>query len=359
MTQLESILFFALLCVSALMSASEVALFSLSRFQLRALKERFRPAHKRIKRLIGDPGGLLVTILVGNELVNIGISAMVATAVARADWVERLRLALLPEAPDWAFQMLIGTLIAAPILLILCEITPKVIAARANQMVAPLVSGPMSAFYGFLRPVRYVLTRILQLVARLGRKGGARSHPDKDHVLREEEFLFMLEEGHKEGAIHESEMELIRNVFELDDTTAREVMTPLGLVFTLPASAPVSAGLAALKSEKYARIPLIGASPRQVVGVLYAKDLLRAKLDPSRAALPLGDLMRKPFLVPPTLRLNGLFRKFKQSQTHIAVVQGDSGEALGIVTMADVLDALFDSLLPDDERPKARPGAPG
>ncbi len=354
MTQLESILFLALICVSAFMSASEVALFSLSRFQLRALKERFRPSHKRIKRLTGDPGGLLVTILVGNELVNIAISAMIATSVARAAWVEGLHTSLLPATPDWAFQTVVGTLIAAPILLILCEITPKVIAARANQMVAPLVSGPMSAFYDFLRPLRFVLSRISQLVAGMGRNGGARNPPHKNHVLKEEEFLSMLEEGHKEGAIDESEMELIRNVFELDDATAREVMTPLGLVFTLPASAPVSAGLAALKSEKYARIPVIGASRKQVVGVLYAKDLLRAKLDPDRATVPLSELMRKPFLVPPTLRLNALFRRFKQSQTHIAVVQGESGEAIGIVTMADVLDALFDSLLPDedDQAPK-------
>src|SRR4051812_38587687 len=114
------------------MSGSEIALFSLSRFQIRELKEHFRPAYRKIKKLLGDPGGLLITILVTNELVNISLSTLIAEAISES-WRDDRRGGLrsltgwiLPGVPDWIAQALIGTLITAPIVLFLCEITPKV-----------------------------------------------------------------------------------------------------------------------------------------------------------------------------------------------------------------------------------------
>jgi CBS domain containing-hemolysin-like protein len=104
-----------------------------------------------------------------------------------------------------------------------------------------------------------------------------------------------------------------------------------------------------MRSQKYSRIPVIGGGKRQVLGVLYSKDLLRAKLEPELMNLTVDTIMRKPLFVSPSMRLNTLFRKFKQQKTHMGVVQGANGEALGIVTMSDVLDTLFEDLLPEDE----------
>src|SRR4051794_25548026 len=116
------------------MSGSEVALFSLSRFQLRSLKERTRSSHRKIKALLSDPGGLLITILIVNETVNIALSALIAKAVAgtRFSWFG------LQHAPQWTIDTMLGILITTPLVLFIGEITPKVFAARANQLVASI-----------------------------------------------------------------------------------------------------------------------------------------------------------------------------------------------------------------------------
>lgn len=359
MSPFEQLVCVALIFCSAYMSASETALFSLSRFQLRHLKENFRPAHRKIKRLLGDPGGLLITILVCNEMVNIAISTLFAGAIAR-NWkpthkwmVKNLPSSWLEAVPPWAMQMALGILITTPILLFLCEITPKGIGARMNQVVAPLSAGPMLWIYEGMRPVRSVLKRLISLVSRLLGQEDPHRHDaetgDKT-LLKEDEFMLMIEEGHKEGAIHSSELGMIRNVLNLDDVTVEEAYTPITQVHSLSMHTTIKGALTFIHQNRFSRIPITGPSRRDIVGILYAKDLLRAKLETPGSMTTISTIMRKPLSVNPTMRLNTLFRKFKQSKTHIAIVQKDSGEALGIVTMDDVLDILFEDLYAEETR---------
>jgi CBS domain containing-hemolysin-like protein len=159
----------------------------------------------------------------------------------------------------------------------------------------------------------------------------------------------MVEEGHKEGAIHESEFELIKNVFELDSTPVSEVFTPLSQVLTLSNHTTVKEALTLFRNQRFSRIPILGQSRKEVIGILYAKDLLRCKIQPDFATSPVTSLMHKPYFVSPTTKLNALFRKFKQHKTHMAIVRSDADEILGVVTMSDVLDALFEDLFVDTE----------
>ncbi len=345
MTFIEFIACAVLVLMAGFMSTAEIALFSLSRFQLRELRDRFRPIHRKIKKLLSDPSGLLATILVVNEMLNIAISTIITQALSR--YPEVVTPFSESIAPQWAQQAIIGTLIAAPVILFFCEITPKVIAARANQLMAALTAGPLLAIYTAFIPIRTVLTRTASVVLwGLGQKtGGILGQEGHPSVLREEDFMVMVEQGRKEGAIDQSELDLIKNVFELDNTLVKEVYTPLQRVFTLTETTPVRAATAALREQRNLRIPVISAGRRQITGVLYAKDLLRAKLDPTLGSVPIGELTHKPLTVPPTMRLNALFRRFKQLKTHVAIVTGDHGESLGVITMDDVLDVLFEELL--------------
>ena len=361
MTPLEFLVCVALAGISAWLSASEIALFSLSRFQLRSLKERFRMSHRRIKRLLADPTGLLITLLVVNEMVNVGLSSIIAKSIAQAP---KPQWALMLPIPSWALSTLLGLCVATPIVLILCDVTPKVIASHANRLIAPLTVGPLTVLYDVFKPVRVTLTAIMGRVAALTtpkseRKASVPENEEKPDrkLLRESDFLLMVEEGHKEGAIQQSELDLIRNVFDLDDTAVADAFTPLPRVQTLHEKTTLKSALNMMRSQKYSRIPVTathaGPSRRQVVGVLYSKDLLRAKLEPQLMNLTIDTIMRRPLFVSPSMRLNSLFRKLKQQKTHMAVVQGPGGEALGIITMHDVLDALFDDFLPDDQEGEA------
>jgi putative hemolysin len=342
---IETLICAALIATSAFSSAAEVSLFSLSRFQLRSLKEQLRNQHRKIKTLLSDPGGLLITILIVNETVNIALSALIAEAVAQS---EIPLPGFLAGVPPWAVHTVLGILITTPLILFFGELTPKVVATRANQVVATLAATPMSFLYELTAPVRRFLRRYLNF---LGRVTGAdpKPHHSTEAGLTESEFLMMVEEGHREGAIHENELELIQNVFNLDDTPLSEVMTPLLQVQTLTTSTTLKGALTALRNQRYSRIPVVSSDRQQVVGVIYSKDLLRAKLEPELLSLAVSSIMRKPLLVPQTLRLNALFRRFKQHKTHLAIVQGPNGNAMGIVTMSDILETLFEDLLEGQE----------
>ncbi len=330
-----------LIMASAFLSASEISLFSLTKFQQRFLKDSVRPAtFRKIKRLLQDPGGLLVTALAVNEVLNVSICSMITRNVA-----ER------PGA-SWWHNLLIGTAITMPIVLFVCEITPKVFGARANQLMATVAAGPLGLIYDLLKPVRFILTRIVAAVSRaVSPRAKVTASPapgtSPDAILKESEFLQMVEEGHKQGAIHQSELDLIKNVFELDDTRVDAIYTPLAQVQTLQDSMTVKSALAALTRRRFTRIPVTSINRRQIVGILYFKDLMRAKLDPQMNDLAISELMRKPLVVGPTVQLNAVFRKFKQHKTHMAIVQKTGSETLGIVTMSDVIESLFDDLLED------------
>jgi CBS domain containing-hemolysin-like protein len=344
MTTLEFLIIAILVFASAYISASEIALFSLSRFQIRHFRERSRKNFRQIKKLLADPGGLLITILVVNEILNIAISTLITRAVTISVPAEETRYLHLPL---WAAHALIGTLISTPILLFLCEATPKSIAARANQLVASLTVNTINVIYNLFKPVRTVLKHVVSTVAIWS--GKSEKLAEGNELLKESDFILMVEEGQKDGTVHASEVELIKNVFELDDTTVSSVLTPLPQVRSLPMTTTIREALISIKTQPFSRIPVTGSHRSDIVGILYSKDLLQAKLQIDQLPLPISEIMLKPVFVSPTLKLNSLFRTFKQRKTHMAIVQKTTGHALGIITMSDVMDTLFDDLFPEEE----------
>lgn len=352
MAPLEFLAIAILASCSAFLSGSEIALFSLSRFQIRSLKERSHSAYNTIRKLLADPSGILISILVLNEVINILMSSMIATLTIRSGLGHSLaeifgHLKLEP----WLADMVISTLLTAPIILLVCEITPKVVSTRANQLVAPLTARPMHWIYSACFPFRFLLGRLVRSISKTRQK--------KLMPLKEEEFMVMIEEGHEEGEIHESELELVRNVFELDDTAVSDVLTPMTRVATLPATTTIKQALAHLKKSHYSRIPVTRGNKKHVVGILYRKDLLLSRFDAAlRESDSIENLTRKPLMIHPQLKLNTVFRRLKQNRTHIACVENEKGDALGIVTMTDVLSAIFEDALEPETISKPTTGVP-
>ena len=349
MSSVEVLICVTLIAFSAFLSGSEIAIFSLSRFQLRSLKENFRPIHRKIKSLLNDPSGLLITILVLNEMVNIALSSIIAHFIARSPMAIPKNL---NGTSPWTLRIFLDIAITTPIILFFCEITPKVIAAKINQLVASLAINPLSLIYSFFKPVRVSIKFFLNFLVNVTSTNEIthkRYSSRKNRILKESDFLLMLEEGHKEGAIQEIELELIQNVFELDTLFVENVSTPLSQILSLSASTTVKEALAVIRSQNYSRIPVYGNSKKDIVGILYSKDLLRSKLQEDSSAVTLATLMRKPFFVSTGMKLSALFRKFKQQKIHMAIVKNVSGEATAIVTMSDILESLFEDLFTEDE----------
>lgn len=355
MNPLELILVLILISTSAFLSSSEIALFSLSRFQIRAMKDRYRASHRKVKALLSDPAGILVTILAINELVNVSISTLVTESLVNTPDLTQLVAAITPwiPLPEWSIQTFLSTLITAPIVLLACEITPKIIGARANLAVISITISPLFFVYRASAPLRLLLKSFLRLIHGPQRNtpvregGGEHSHPgDK---LKEEEFITLVEEGLKEGAIAQDELEMIKNVFDLDDTVASSISTPLNQVITILESMPIKTALQTLKDKQYSRIPIVSQKNKaQVVGVLYTKDLLLTRLDGTDPNDPVSTLMRRPFAIPAQTQLNILFRKMKKTRTHMAILEGPNRETVGILTMADLIEALFEDVLGEE-----------
>lgn len=361
METLSTFLIIILIAISGFLSGSEIALFSLSKIQLKHLREKFKPAHRMIKKLLGDPAGVLVTILVCNEIANIAISSIIYNAVANSrthSWTRDFSETYFPLFPAWGVDLIIGVIITSPIVLILCEITPKVIAARTNTLVAPLAAPPLHALYLAMAPVRMAVIGVQRLVGKIipGKKSESRIISTASK-LREEDFLSMVEEAQREGTVQSSELQLIRNVFDLDDTPVIEITTPLSRIFMLPQTTTLQQALSSMKEgaagQRYSRIPIYGKNRIDVVGLLYSKDLLLAKLEKVEPNTPISDLMWKPFFVSSATHLNSLFRKMKRQRIHLAMVTNEGGTPVGIVTMNDVLEALLDELLIEEEEEDA------
>lgn len=354
---------FFLLCILAFASSSETAFFSLNRFQLRRIRERAKPAYNRIRRLLARPTRLLLMILLMSEIVNLALSTLVT------QHLEHLLKGRYAPEHEWYAIALLSMALTLPIILLVGEITPKVIAAKMNRVVAVVNSSALIWIYKVLFPVLWLLDAAIGTVLRKFKAEG-RDHLSKTmQVLTEDDFVLLMEEGHREGTVDPAERKLIKNVFEFDDSLASEVMTPIAQAFCISASARLGEVLPEIRAQKFSRIPVFQKTRRNIVGMLYVKDLLPLRGSARFQDAEVRSVMTPILYVGPNMRLSLLFRRLKEAKTHMAIVVsadsagkiGPSGvessserhnarseEAIGIVTMEDALESIFGEIA--DER---------
>lgn len=315
-----------LVIVSAFFSGTETALFSLSRFQLRQLRQGNADRFARVRFLLDRPAALVATALLGNELANVLLSHFTAM------FYEDLAL------PAWQVTLL-NLVTVIPIIVILGEITPKVVGAKANLLVLRFCIAPFWWFYRLSFPVRFLLETLVNFLTRPVRK----RQPPKEETVKEEDLLLLLDEGKKKGTIHSVEQDIIENLFEIDDDNVLDLATPLREFFTVRADDNPRAVIERLKKRFFSRIPVIGDQPDRVVGILYAKDLLNY-INREESEMRVRSLMKEPLVVEPGLKAEVLFRRFRQMKRHIAVVEDKQGRALAVITMEDILEQMFGEL---------------
>ena len=320
MTLSSTLLCLMLISCSFVLSSSEIALFSLSRVQLKRIKDESEPLFRRIRTLIQDSMGLLITVLLFNEIVNISLATILTTRI-----VEPLHL-------DWRMATLLGILITTPVMLIACELTPKVIASKANQMI-------ISTFLPLVYPL-YLLMRPLVSAIRLLLP----AQPVRElHQLHEEDFIIIAEEQTETGQLHETELELIKNVFELDDTRVEQLATPIKRIMTVPSRSTLEqVTQLALKDRIYSRIPVYDQVREDIVGVINTKDLVEIKVRPEMKNENVMSLANEPLIVPGTLTLDAVFRKMKSKKIQVAFTRGANGKISGMITIQDILDTLIE-----------------
>lgn len=314
------ILLLALMLASGFFSGSEVALFSLTRLQVKRLKEEHGHAGAKVASLLSSPQRLLVSIYVGNELINVAISA-VTTFIA------------LELFGDIGLAVALGA--GTFLLLIFGEISPKTLAHYYNERWSLLAAYPLSAFVWFIYPFQSVVTLLANAIVRLFGVGPT----GEGQMFTEEEFKTLMEESAGEGVIAEGEKELIHGVFELGDVTVEDVMTPRTDITALEVNTPLKDAWELMAPSPYARAPVYRENMDNVEGMLFKKDLLKLEYPPD-PAITLKSLLREPFIVPQTMTINELLREFKKRKVHMAVAMDEYGGTQGVVTMQDIIEEL-------------------
>lgn len=329
----------ALLLVSAFFSGAEVAFFGLRRVDREQLSNSGRPVDALVKRLIGQPKRLVVSVLIGNETVN-----MTMAAIAVSLWVPAW-----PEASPWMIAAL-AVLASAAVVILFGEIIPKTRAIQAPIAWARQVARPIALFALAVTPARWIIQGLTEVLARpFGGTGRPRAAD-----LSEEEFRKLVDAGSAEGQVDARERRLIHRVFEFGDKNVGQVMTPRDKIFALAYDLPMARLVKEVAARGFSRVPIYTRSLDNIRGVLNAKDLVKATAGEVPARV-LSDLLHEPLFVPRTTPIARLFHTFKQKKVHLALVVSEYGKLLGLVTMDDLLAQLFGDLY--EERDNLQRGA--
>lgn len=329
-----------LIGLNAFFAASEMAIISVKKTRIQHMQENGNKQADTIKKLVDEPSRFLATIQVGVTLAGFLASASAASSISHklAKFLEGLNIPLLVQASQ-GISLVLVTIVLSFFTLVLGELVPKRLALQRSEAIALRVAGPIQVLSQAAAPFIKLLTWITNLLVRL--MGG--NHQHTGTKVTEEEIRLMIDVGQEEGVFQETETEMINSIFEFDNTSVREVMTPRIDIVGLPVNASLDEIIEMVTREKYSRIPVYRDSMDYVVGILYTKDLL-SLLRGMKEDFSLRDVMRDPYFVPESKKINQLFIEFKQMKNHMAVVIDEYGGTAGLVTIEDLLEEIVGNI---------------
>ncbi|MCG8618782.1 MAG: hemolysin family protein [Desulfobacterales bacterium] len=326
---LELTLLIICLFLSGFFSSSETALFSISKVKALHIAKDGSKTGQLIMEMKENSHTLLTTILIGNNLVNIGASAL-ATALAIAHFESN--------------AVGIATGVMTLLILVFGEIFPKSFANHNNVLVSRAVIYPLYWLSRLFWPLIFVLNVIPRLHGTID---------NAQEAVTEDELMTMVEVVEEEGEIKEQEKEYITNIFEFDDTSCSEIMTPRADMFVVDISEELD--IKNILKTGFSRIPVIEDYIDEIIGILHVKDLF-AEFQKQVAGgqeitiLDVKNIMKKPYFIPESKKLDSLLQEFKNKKSHMAVVVDEHGGVSGIVTLEDVVEEIFGEITDETDQ---------
>ncbi len=313
------------IAISAVFSGVEIAFFSISELKLRMLAEA---GHRRAMmglRLRSNPQRLLSTILIGNNLANIAAASLATLIAVRLIGSEAVAVA---------------TGLLTLMVLIFGEIVPKTLAAKHAVGVVEWLAYPIYWFEKILSPVLFVLEPLILKLT--GGRGLAVP------FSTEEELKMALEEGGKAGVLETDEVKMIKNVFQLNDITAEDAMTPRIYMFALEGSVTLKDAKDQLFSSQYSRIPIFDGTLDNVTGVVHKTRALQ-ELAEGNEEMKLTEIATAPLFVPAGKPADDLMKQFQQEKRHMAIVVNEFGGVMGLITLEDLLEEVVGEIMDETD----------
>jgi putative hemolysin len=325
----DIIILLILFLFSGFFSSAEAALLSLSDLHLHKMKSDNYPFLNFVVRLLANPRRLLITVVTSNEAVNISISILAAS----------LFIGLFGASGQW-----ISIIITSIVLFLAGEAIPKTFGVTYPMQISSAVS-----------PLLLIISRLeFPIVAALEKTPGLilkrldkRKTRDSD-VLMEDEFKHLIDAGSKEGVVDESQKELITTIFESGDRPVTDIMIPRVDMFCLSFDMKASEIVREVVCGRYERVPIYRDDRDDIIGILFARDLLNDALR-AQVAVSIEKLLVKAYFVPEVKTINGLLHDFQEKSIQIAIVVDEYGGVSGLVTLEDILEHLFEEAYGDDE----------
>ena len=309
-----------LVVLSALLSGSEVAMFSISNKQRFDLEDQNKNANKRVLTLLKEPKKLLATILIANNFINVSI-VMASNFVFNNLIIE----GSISDTMNFIIQVIVITFL----ILLFGEVIPKVYANNYNLKFSKFMAIPLQLLKKLFYPISQILVNSTNLIdKRIEKRKESIQANELEHALN----LTV------DSVDNEDEKKILEGIVKFGNTDVKQIMTPRTDVISFEITTPFNELMSELKEIKYSRIPVFEDSFDKIKGVLYAKDLLGKMNEKKNFKWP--NLLREPKFVPENKKLDDLLKEFQEEKTHIAIVVDEYGGSSGIVSLEDVLEEI-------------------
>jgi CBS domain containing-hemolysin-like protein len=320
-----------LIGLSAFFSSSEIAMFSLAKHRVDNMVEEGVPGAEAVKELKEDPHRLLVTILVGNNLVNIAMTS-IATGL----------LAILLD--NQGLAVIASTFGITALVLLFGESAPKSYAVENTESWALRIARPLKVSEYVLFPLIVVFDYLTRLINRVT---GGRSAIETTYVTRDE-IQNMIETGEREGVIEEDEREMLDRIFRFNNTIAKEVMTPRLDMTAVPKDATLDEAIETCVQSDHERVPVYDGNLDNVIGIVNIRDLVREK-HYGEGTARLRDLVQPTLHVPESKNVDELLQEIQNERMQMVVVIDEFGTTEGLITMEDMVEEIVGDILEGDE----------
>ncbi|MBT4036181.1 MAG: HlyC/CorC family transporter [Candidatus Marinimicrobia bacterium] len=320
--------FVLLLGMSAFFSGSETALFNLKRNDVEKLKHDLAPSSRLIVRLLTTPKRLLITILTGNTIVNVALASMAALITAEI---------ASQRGVNQVLALVIETIVLTIVLVILGEITPKVLAMRHSLGFASRIIGTLSIIFKLFSPIAQV---VYGLVEKMVNFTGIQP---EENFTSDEEIKELVELGQDHGVIGEDEKEMIHSIIEFGDTQAKEIMIPRPDVVMFHTEMSRDEVLTLIRESGYSKYPLYKDQIDQIRGIVFIKDIL-PYLHSSSHRINLERLARQAMFVPEHQHVDDLLREMQREKQKLAIVVDEYGGFSGMIAVEDIIEEVLGDL---------------
>lgn len=306
------------LVLSGYFSATETAFSTLNRLRVKTKADDGNKRAKLVLKLVDNYDKLLSTILIGNNIVNILMSSLATLLFIQ--WVKG----------DQSLGSTLSTIVTTVIVLIFGEITPKTLAKEFPETFASFSAPIINALVIVFTPFTFLFGLWKKLLGKMFKS-------KEDNTITDEELLTIVDEAEQEGSINAQEKELIKSAIEFNDLEAKDILVPRIDVVAVEDTADVSTLAALFADTGYSRLPVYNSTIDNVVGIVHEKDFIKLR---DSENFSVSAAMKPAVFVVETTKISTVLQLLQKSKSHMAIVSGEFGDTVGLVTMEDILEEL-------------------